>query len=333
MNDCTILVQGKNGLKTYLGNFVCYPDRSWKDAREGIITDIEVVKTVTKTTGEIRFIRGRMLDSEPITEDDLSSLVWWDSTRRFHISDKYILSQVGSSVDVFVKLNGHLFKINELCYSLCNLLIKSRQFESDLLDNEYKIDTHEKAIEAAIHCLNSLDSYYFSAVVSNFKFDIYDNKYILVTFTPKYREERKFTFDSSKEQKRLYIYNRMTMDTKYTYTIMSTVLVNSKITDTIKQKELLEYMKKNKIFRSNAGSSSCTPSVHIVDSDNEDFYILESSFISSTFRAEYLEQEDFVDSVNSSYDDYYKFCEKIKKNMTAKSIQKYKDCFAIYKER
>lgn len=65
--EVRLIQKGDRGLFISNGNKLLFPDRSWKDAREGFAKDIEI----TLDKGTYAFVRGKMMDTLPITLDDI----------------------------------------------------------------------------------------------------------------------------------------------------------------------------------------------------------------------------------------------------------------------
>lgn len=65
--EVRLIQRGERGLFISNGNKLLFPDRSWKDAREGFARDIEVVLD----KGTYAFVRGKMLETPQIELSDI----------------------------------------------------------------------------------------------------------------------------------------------------------------------------------------------------------------------------------------------------------------------
>lgn len=73
-----LIQRGDRGLFIANGNKLLFPDRSWKDAREGFAYDVEIVLD----KGTYAFVRGKMLETQPICVNDLMWPI--DPTNHYH---------------------------------------------------------------------------------------------------------------------------------------------------------------------------------------------------------------------------------------------------------
>lgn len=65
--EVRLIQKGERGLFIANGNKLLFPDKSWKDAREGFARDVEIVYD----KGTYAFVRGKMLDTLPIDVSDV----------------------------------------------------------------------------------------------------------------------------------------------------------------------------------------------------------------------------------------------------------------------
>lgn len=72
-----MIQRGDRGLFIANGNKLLFPDRSWKDAREGFAYDVEIVLD----KGTYAFVRGKMLETLPIELDNLMGPI--DTANRY----------------------------------------------------------------------------------------------------------------------------------------------------------------------------------------------------------------------------------------------------------
>lgn len=66
--EVRLIQKGERGLFIANGNKLLFPDKSWKDAREGFARDVEIVYD----KGTYAFVRGKMLDTLPIDVSDVN---------------------------------------------------------------------------------------------------------------------------------------------------------------------------------------------------------------------------------------------------------------------
>lgn len=66
--EVRLIQRGDRGLFISNGNKLLFPDKSWKDAREGFARDVEI----TYDKGTYAFVRGKMMDTLPISVADVN---------------------------------------------------------------------------------------------------------------------------------------------------------------------------------------------------------------------------------------------------------------------
>lgn len=173
----------------YMDKYVCYPDESWVDATEGIVTDVEIISKGQDVRSNLcAKVVGKMVETEEINWQELECMDMFDV---YTIGDwTFAAFMEGRSVKHYANIKGQGLQDVELSHYQFDLLDEAKQkvIYKKLVNEaapKYALPDVQAALEVCIRNFAEMKLDCSSKVC------VYKNAFFFVTYPGWYRDSCK----------------------------------------------------------------------------------------------------------------------------------------------